>query len=92
MNPLKGVHGNKFVHEMLPTALICQLKAPKVLMQSDMPLCLRSSAKKGNVISVQFGQLSFKHTIVTHLDQSSEFTPDCRLNYRSHGIEMFSDL
>ena len=35
---------------MLSTALIYQSKAPNVLMQSDMPLGLRSSAKKGSVI------------------------------------------
>ena len=50
MNPVNGIHGNKFIHEMLPTALICQSRAPKVLMQSDMPLGLRSGAKKGTVI------------------------------------------
>ena len=37
MNPLNDIHGNKFIHEMLPTALICHPKAPKVLMQLDMP-------------------------------------------------------
>ena len=46
MNPVNGIHGNKIIHEMLPTAMICQSKTPKVLMQSDMPLCLRNSAKK----------------------------------------------
>ena len=42
---------NKFIHEMLSTALIWQSKAPKVLMQSGMPLDLRSSGKRGTVIS-----------------------------------------
>ena len=51
MNPVNGINGNKFIHEMLPTALIDQSKAPKVLMQSDMPFGLRNSAKKGSVIS-----------------------------------------
>ena len=48
---MNGICGNTFIHEMFPTALICQSKAPKVLMQSDMPIGLRSSAKKGTVIS-----------------------------------------
>ena len=48
---MNGIHGNKFIHEMLPTTLICQSKAPKVFIQSDMPLDLRSSAKKVTVIS-----------------------------------------
>ena len=51
MNPIDGIRRNKFINEMLPTALICQSKASKVLMQLDMPLGLRSSAKKGTVIS-----------------------------------------
>ena len=51
MDPVHGTRGNKFVHEIMPTALICQSKAPKVLMQSDTPLGLRSNAKKGTVIS-----------------------------------------
>ena len=89
MNPRNGIHGNKFIHEMVPTALICQSKAPKVLMQSDMPLGLCSSAKKGTVISsIQADEL--KHTTVRH--QSKKVAPLCRLNYRSHGIEIFSDL
>ena len=50
MNPMSCVRGNK-IHEMLPTALLCQSKAPKGLMQSGMPLSLRSSAKKGTFIS-----------------------------------------
>ena len=58
MNPMNVIRGNKFIHEMLPTVLICQSKATKVLMQSDMPLGLRSSAKKGTVISsIQADQL-----------------------------------
>ena len=58
MNPMNGIRGNKFIHEMLPTALICQSKATKVLMQSDMPLDIRSSARKGIVISsIQVDQL-----------------------------------
>ena len=52
------IRGNKFIHEMLPTVLICQSKATKVLMQSDMPLGLRSSAKKA-LLSVQSRQISF---------------------------------
>ena len=61
MDPVKGTHGIKFSNEMLPTALVCQSKAPKVLMQSDMPLGLRSSAKKGTVISsIQADELFFK--------------------------------
>ena len=51
MNPVNVIRGNKFIHEMLSNAMICQSKTPKVLMQSDMPLSLRSSAKKGIVIS-----------------------------------------
>ena len=51
MNPVTVIRPNKFIHEMLPSAMICQSKAPKVLMQSDMPLGLRSSAKKGTAIS-----------------------------------------
>ena len=51
MNLMNVIRGNKFIHEMLPTAMIYQSKAPKVLMQSDMPLDLRSSWKKGTVIS-----------------------------------------
>ena len=34
--------------------------------------------------------LPVKHTIVRY--QSTKFAPLCRLDYRSHGIEMFSDL
>ena len=48
---MNNILGNKFIQELLPIALICQSKAPKVLMQSDLPLGLRSSAKKGTVIS-----------------------------------------
>ena len=51
MNPVKGIRGKKFVPEICPTSLICQSKAPKVLMQSDMPLSLRRCAKKDTVIS-----------------------------------------
>ena len=51
MIPINGICGNKFIHEMLPTALICQSKASKIVMQSDMPLGLRNSAKTGTVIS-----------------------------------------
>ena len=51
MNPVNSIRENRFIHEMLPTALVCQSKAPKVLLQSDIPLGLRSSAKKGTVIS-----------------------------------------
>ena len=51
MNTMNDIRGNKFIHEMLPTAMIYQSKAPKVLMQSDMLLGLGSSAKKGTVIS-----------------------------------------
>ena len=47
---MNSIRGNKFIHEMLPTALICQSKAPKVFMQSDMLLGLRSSMKKVTVI------------------------------------------
>ena len=49
-------------------------------MQSDMLLGQRSGAKKGTV----------KHTTVRY--QSTKFVPLCRLNYRSHGIEIFSYL
>ena len=48
---MNGIRGNNFIHEMLPTALICQSKAARVLLQSDMPLGLPSSVKKGTVIS-----------------------------------------
>ena len=51
MNLMNGIRGNKFIHEMLPTALIYQSKAPKMFLQSGMPLSLRSNAKKGAVIS-----------------------------------------
>ena len=51
MNPMNVILVNKFIHELLPTAMICQSKASGVLMQSDMPLGLRSSAKKGTVIT-----------------------------------------
>ena len=47
---MNGIRGNKFIHKMLPTNLICQSNAPKVLMQSDMSLGLRSCAKKDTVI------------------------------------------
>ena len=40
MNPMNGIRGKNFIHKMLPTALICQSKALKVLMQSDMPFGL----------------------------------------------------
>ena len=33
MNPMNGIRRN-FIHEMLPTALICQSKASKVVVQS----------------------------------------------------------
>ena len=42
---------NKFIHDMLPTAMLCQSKAPKVLMQLDMPLGLRGIPNKDTVIS-----------------------------------------
>ena len=51
-NPVNVIHRNKFIIEMLPTALICHSKTPKVLMQSDMPFGLCSSAKKSTVISL----------------------------------------
>ena len=51
MNIIDVIRGNKFIQEMLPTAMICQSKAPKVLMQSDMPLGLGSSGKNSTVIS-----------------------------------------
>ena len=51
MNPMNSIRGNKFIHEILPAALICHSKAPKVFMESDMLVGLRSSAKKGTVIS-----------------------------------------
>ena len=51
MNPVNSIRGNKFIHEILPTAMICQSKAAKVFMQSDMPLGLRSNAKTATVIS-----------------------------------------
>ena len=64
MNPVNGIRWNKFILEMLAAALICQSKASKVLVQSDMPLDPRCSAKKGTVIiSVQSRQISFKGTI-----------------------------
>ena len=65
---------------MLPTALIYQLTATKVLMQSDIPL------REGG----QSGLMSFKHTTLRY--QSTKFASPCRLYYRSHGIEIFSDL
>ena len=87
MNPKNGICGNKFIHEMLPTALICQSKAAKVLMQSNMPLGLRRRA----LLSVQSRQMSFKHTTIQH--QSTKFAPVCiLLNYRLHGIEVFNDI
>ena len=49
MNPMNGIRENKFNHEMLPTALICYTTAPKVLMQSGMPLGLRGSAKNASI-------------------------------------------
>ena len=70
---------------MLPTTLICQSKAPKVLMQSDMPLGLRRA-----LLSVQSRQMSFEHITIRY--QSTKFAPLCRLNYQSHGIEIVSDL
>ena len=51
MNPMNGIRVNKFIHEMLPTALSCQSQPPKALMQSDMALGLRSSEKMDTVIS-----------------------------------------
>ena len=47
---VNGIRVDKFIHEMLPTltALICQSKPPKVLMQSDMLLGLCNSAKQLN--------------------------------------------
>ena len=48
---MNGIRGNKFIHKTLPAALIGQSKASNVLMQSDMPLHLSRSAKKGIVIS-----------------------------------------
>ena len=69
---------------MLPSALTCQSKPPKVLMQSDMPLGRRA------LLSVQSRLMSFKHTTVRY--QRTKFVPLCRLNFRSHGIENFSDL
>ena len=75
---------NKFIHEMLPTAMTCQSKAPKVLMQSDMPFGL---ARRRALLSVQYRQMNFKHTTVRH--QSTKFAPLCGLNYRSQDIEIF---
>ena len=58
MNAMNGIRGNEFIHEILPTALICQTKAPKVLMQSDMPLGLHSRTMQGTVInSIQADEL-----------------------------------
>ena len=51
MNPMTVIRWNKFIYEMLPTIMICQSKALKILMQSNMPLGRRSSASKGTVIS-----------------------------------------
>ena len=45
---MNGIRGNKFIHEMMPTALICQSNAPnaiKCVVRSTQ------SAKKGTVIS-----------------------------------------
>ena len=58
MNPMNGIRGNKFIHEMLPTALICQSKSPKVLMQSDMALGLRSSEKKDYWVGLRSSEKS----------------------------------
>ena len=91
MNPVNGTRRNMFIDEMLPTALICQSKAPTVLMQSDMPIGRRSSARRRTLLSaVQSRQMSFKHATVRH--QSTKFAPLRRPNYRSHGIRIFSDL
>ena len=90
MNALNGIRG-KNIHEMLPTAL-CHSKAPKVLMQSDMPLGLRSSAKKGTftcISSIQTNELKAHCTV---RQQTIKFSPLCRLNYRSHDIENFDDV
>ena len=80
MNPVNVIRGNKFIHEMLPTARICHSKAPKVLMQSDMPLGLRSSARSWALLSVQSRQMNFGTKAQS------------RPNYRSHDIEIFGDL
>ena len=56
MNPINDIRGNKFTHEMLPTALTCKSKASKVLIQSDMPLGPGSSVEKG-VSSIQADEL-----------------------------------
>ena len=48
---MNGIRGNKYIHEMLQTALIWQSKSPSVLMQSDMPFGLSISAKMDTVIS-----------------------------------------
>ena len=55
-------------------------------MQSDMPLCQWSSSRKATVISpVQTEELLAYY-------QHTKFTPLYRINYRSHGNELFSDL
>ena len=56
MNPLNDIYGNKFIHEILPTALICLSKAPKVLMQLDMPF--DPVARRRALLSDQSRQMS----------------------------------
>ena len=55
-------------------------------MQSDMPLCQWSTSRKGTVISpVQVKELLAYYQLI-------KFAPLCRINYRSHTIDFFSDL
>ena len=63
-----------------------QFKPLKVLMHQDMPLYQWSSSKKSTVISpIQKKELSAYY-------QHTKDAPLCRINYRSHNIELFSDL
>ena len=86
MNQLRDIDDNYFIRWRLLNALICYSTALKVLMQSDMPLCQWSSSRKGTVISpIQIEELLAYY-------QHTKYVPLCRINYRSHSIELFSDL
>ena len=86
MNQLRGIHENYFIQWTLVNALICYSNGVKVLIQSDMPLCQWSSSRKGTFINpIQIEELLAYY-------QHTKFVPLCRTKYRSHSIELFSDL
>ena len=86
MNQLCSIYENYFIWWMLLNALIWYSNAWKVLMQSDMSLRQWSSSKKGTVIS----QFEIEKLLAYY--QHTKYAQLCRINYRSHSIDLLSDL